>query len=374
MQHLPSPLHDGLEFASLSFLPANTMSREKSRAEIEKFRGRSALFSSSGLLFDTVGFSSEVAANKRANGVNHRLFPRQTAHNSLHCPTVFPTRVLALASRNPGIRTTPHGITSSTADLAFRFLSSKTKRKKEHQVYKKARKLQRLLCETPPVTAVGFAPLPSLLPFSFFPLSTFLSSPPLPCVLQPFFPLALRGTFFSNHSLDRESHAWIRWHNTHSRFSFPFLPWQKCTVLPHPVPLKHVALRLTTTWCAVEPDFWIHQCSSVPFIPFQAFEKRPGEAKTHHQKSRLEQCKSSALYQKHRLHPLLARCKRPTSHVTGYWRARHHNRMSCPPCHVLFTTSAQCRTFPTTGLPFVPFFLLSTRLECQGDQGTYGGV
>jgi hypothetical protein len=188
-----------------------------------------------------------------------------------------------------------------------------------------------------------------------------------------FFPLALRGTFFSNHSLDRESHAWIRWHNTHSRFSFPFLPWQKCTVLPHPVPLKHVALRLTTTWCAVEPDFWIHQCPSVPFIPFQAFEKRPGEAKTHHQKSRLEQCKSSALYQKHRLHPLLARCKRPTSHVTGYWRARHHNRMSCPPCHVLFTTSAQCRTFPTTGLPFVPFFLLSTRLECQGDQGTYGG-
>lgn len=89
-----------------------------------------ALFSSSGLLFDTVGFSSEVAANKRANGVNHRLFPRQTAHNSLHCPTAFTTRVLALASRNPGIRTTPHGITSSTADLAFRFLSSKTKRKK----------------------------------------------------------------------------------------------------------------------------------------------------------------------------------------------------------------------------------------------------
>lgn len=37
-----------------------------------------------------------------------------------------------------------------------------------------------------------------------------------------FFPLALRGTFFSNHSLDRESHAWIRWHNTHSRFSFLF--------------------------------------------------------------------------------------------------------------------------------------------------------
>lgn len=43
MQHLPSPLHDGLEFASLSFLPANTMSREKSRAEIEKVRGRSGL-------------------------------------------------------------------------------------------------------------------------------------------------------------------------------------------------------------------------------------------------------------------------------------------------------------------------------------------
>lgn len=197
MQHLPSPLHNtALSLPVFRSFQPNTMSREKSRAEIEKFRGRSALFSSSGLLFDTVGFSSEVAANKRANRDQlHRLFPRQTAHNSLHCPTAFTTRVLALVSRNPGIRTTPHGITSSTADLAFRFPFKQTKRKKKVSSVQESKKTAKVALRDAACDSGWLRSTSLTAPFLLF--STFHLSLLAAFALRAaaFFPLALRGAF-----------------------------------------------------------------------------------------------------------------------------------------------------------------------------------